>query len=324
MKEPIALFHLAKPKYGGWPTFTAHLYKALELEGYDPQLYKVGDRTELRQRPFGRGVAYQNVSTADAVAIANGTRSLVTATDRSSLPSTDALLHAGASIVIHDPTELNPRLVEMLRDGPRVVVIRKKNVANLRDLGIAASFAPHPYVPYGKNGIVREWNAVAFSRLDWDKHTDIIAGANALLPVDRRCRIYGAANRMYAHHKLDSAFPGWKESYFGGFPVELHSGVELAQRAIYAVDMSAIKGDGGGTQYTFLEAWDAGAALVVNEAWLTDQTDAVVADRTAYAVSSAQQLAAQLTRPPAPEVIAAGQAMLKAHAPKAVVEAYLS
>ena len=34
--------------------------------------------------------------------------------------------------------------------------------------------------------------------------------------------------------------------------------------------MSAISGDGGGTQYTFFEAWEAGAVLVVNSEWIRD------------------------------------------------------
>ena len=31
-------------------------------------------------------------------------------------------------------------------------------------------------------------------------------------------RLHGSENRMYAHHKLDSAFPGWREHYAGPFP----------------------------------------------------------------------------------------------------------
>jgi hypothetical protein len=37
--------------------------------------------------------------------------------------------------------------------------------------------------------------------------------------------------------------------------------------------MSTISGDGGGTQYTFLEAIDAGTALMLNEGWVTGRPD---------------------------------------------------
>ena len=37
--------------------------------------------------------------------------------------------------------------------------------------------------------------------------------------------------------------------------------------------MSTISGDGGGTQYTFLEAADAGTGLLLNADWLTGRPD---------------------------------------------------
>jgi hypothetical protein len=36
--------------------------------------------------------------------------------------------------------------------------------------------------------------------------------------------------------------------------------------------MSVIKNDGSGSQYTFLEAWDAGSGLVLNNKWTKDNT----------------------------------------------------
>ena len=33
------------------------------------------------------------------------------------------------------------------------------------------------------------------------------------------------------------------------------------------VDLTAIVSDGGGSQYTFLEGWDAGCVLVLNKKW---------------------------------------------------------
>ena len=42
------LLYLAKPIYGGWVTFTAHLSKK-----YDYPIYKITKRTEGKKRDYG-------------------------------------------------------------------------------------------------------------------------------------------------------------------------------------------------------------------------------------------------------------------------------
>ena len=54
--QPILLY-LAKPTYGGWVSFTAHL----SLK-YNLPLYKIGKTTEKKLRPFGYGVEYRNIN----------------------------------------------------------------------------------------------------------------------------------------------------------------------------------------------------------------------------------------------------------------------
>ena len=51
------LLYLAKPTYGGWVSFTAHL--ALK---YNYQIIKLSNRTENQTRDFGYSAKYRNVS----------------------------------------------------------------------------------------------------------------------------------------------------------------------------------------------------------------------------------------------------------------------
>jgi hypothetical protein len=158
-----------------------------------------------------------------------------------------------------------------------------------------ARLMPHPYLRSRPERDVRT-NAVAFSRIDFDKHTDIIAEANELLDPSLRCHIYGAINSMYDFHKLAKSHPNWKRMYRSAPTADaLWPGAVLSSRARFAVDMSAIAGDGGGTQYTFLEAMDGGATLVLNSAWTIGPEDEMY-DQAVY-VHDGRSLAAVLSRP---------------------------
>ena len=50
------LLYLAKPIYGGWVTFTAHLSKK-----YNYPIYKISKRTEKYSRNYGYDCSYQNL-----------------------------------------------------------------------------------------------------------------------------------------------------------------------------------------------------------------------------------------------------------------------
>ena len=66
------LIYMAKPRFGGWVTFTAHLSRK-----YKYKLYKIHHRTEIKKngepilRSFGYGVYYQNISIQDAIKLKN-------------------------------------------------------------------------------------------------------------------------------------------------------------------------------------------------------------------------------------------------------------
>ena len=65
---------MAKPIYGGWVTFTAHL----SLK-YNYELFKVGKRTEPNKRDYGYGIEYKNMRIDDLLEKNN---LLITAVDK--------------------------------------------------------------------------------------------------------------------------------------------------------------------------------------------------------------------------------------------------
>ena len=54
---PHNLLYLAKPVYGGWVTFTAHLSHKLKAP-----IHKITSRTEKNKRDFGYECQYRNIS----------------------------------------------------------------------------------------------------------------------------------------------------------------------------------------------------------------------------------------------------------------------
>lgn len=250
----VALFYLAKPRTGGWPTFTAHL--ALGLG--DAQIFRVTRRSEKSQRPFGRGLGYQNVDLESALAIAQTFPSIITATDKHYAEVASPLAPLCATVV-HDPTELKlPHLAHL----GTTIVIRQTMCEYLP----GATFIRHPYQRDATlKPLPPKSGAVAISRVDFDKRTRMICEANDL---GAAIHIHGTENPIYTHFDLDEKVPGWRDWYRGPFPVDdLWAGAKICADAKAMVDLSVISGDGGGSQYTFLEALDAGAALVLHREW---------------------------------------------------------
>lgn len=259
---------LAPPMVGGWPTFAGHLAIGLTQAGRTPQIVRPGKRDENRERLFRSGMKYRNVGPGSLLERANDTL-IVSATARQAQLVAD-LRAKGAGIVIHDPTELKGDMDKAIHTGgPPPIVIRRSMLRYIP----GAVFIPHPYAQHTIQRR-RQWLATAISRIDWDKHTLAIVQANTELPPGDQVAIFGSENRMYAHHKLDSTVPGWRSNYHGAFPKDdLWGGARVAAQGDYMVDMSVIKGDGGGTQYTHLEAANAGATLILSRDWLTGDPD---------------------------------------------------
>jgi hypothetical protein len=315
--KKAALFYLTDCKFGGFHTYTVELAEALKKFGYGVDIFKIGKTSETRQREFGSGWNYKNITIETATAIVRNAELALT-TCSYHLEPTIALARAGAGLVLHDPTEFSNDLLAMMwYENYWPLVIRESNAKSLNGRGIKAVFIPHPYQrKYPEE--TKRLCAASLSRVDFDKNIDMIVSANQLLPYAKRCMIFGSENRVYTHHKLDAVFPEWRKQYQGAFPYG--GAATLAGDYSYIVDMSSIQDDGGGTQYTFFEAWDGGAALVLNRSWLK-QEGTLHEGENCVAVSDSQELVNVLHEGVVDreQLVAAGRSLMETHRAELIV-----
>jgi hypothetical protein len=290
---------LTKCSYGGWITFTSHLARY-----YNRSVIKVGKRYERFFRDFGYNVKYQNV---DIKELLNRDNLLITCIDKTKYWVLDEIektheevlaadphmydcCATQVSIVIHDPTELSKRVLDFLaKDYVKVITIRKTvNKLLLEKYNINNKFLLHPFFEFPKNNnTCQKTKAVSTSRIDFDKYTNIILESNKMseFPVE----IYGSVNGLYAHFKLKDK--GFDFYYRGKFAKTDKALIDILQPAKYMVDMSAIKKDGGGSQYSFLEAIYMDCCLVINRQWVEGLETKFIDGVNCYTVGDARELA---------------------------------
>ena len=315
------LVYMAKPPYGGWVSFTAHM--ALK---YNAKLYKIGNKTEINKngepvlRDYGYGVKYQNLHIDDASKLDNV---LITAIDKNYYKHLDKFPD-NTSIVIHDPTEIKGKSTQPVLDNLdrfNVFTIRE-TVSKLLKEGRSDphgfnpksnSFLIHPFHEYRKSSDKKN-KAVAISRIDFDKHTEIILDANEQLG-GKAVDIYGAKNDLYVYHHLKNKLGLDLDKYYKGtFKKSFEEVDNILKNAKYVIDMSAIKGDGGGSQYTFLEAIYQDCALVLNSKWVDGVKTPFKHGYNCFVVSNSRELADLLKKnPDTSQIIKNAKLLLKPH-----------
>ena len=100
------LIYMAKPIYGGWVTFTAHLCLKYKCE-----LFKIAKRTEKRKREYGYNVQYQNITMDNLL---QKDKFVITAVDKHYWEYLH-LFPKGTILIIHDPTELKGKQNEIVK-----------------------------------------------------------------------------------------------------------------------------------------------------------------------------------------------------------------
>jgi len=326
----MALFFFYRSFGGGSTSFTVHLFEALRRAGHAPKIYRVKERGEDRERPFSgySGVTYRNVTSDEALRIVKGTPSLMTAPCNSKSlqfdPTIiDRMMRSGMRIVVHDPNEFE--VYDHLRDREKVqrpICIRP----TMRQFFPDAHYIPHPYVREFNNDTRdgRTMLAVSVARVTFVKRTEIILEANRLLSKRNRVVLRGAENRLYTKFKILPRFPEYEQGCTG-FPMTWGASARECRRAKYAVDMTWFPNDGGGSQYSFMEAWDAGAVNVLHSDWLRYRGE-MIDDENCLAVNSAKDLARLLKNDRGQNVgdlVQAGYAALRTHDPVKVAQEYM-
>lgn len=282
----VNVFYLTSNPYGGWVTYTHHLIRTLELMGEEVRLFKINNNFEDRERDFGYGHTYQNLDLQIATGVVTDGGGIITAVDKRHMAQAQFLRNAGAHLVVHDPTEF--KYLPGVVDWDRVITIRSSVQKHLPK----SCFIPHPYVRFKTTvqlGQAERKAAVSVARIDFDKRTDILLDANRILRARNAepITIRGFENRIYTRFNIVQRYPEWKQSV-NHFPRQEGVAFNICQQHRYMVDMSEIKGDGGGTQYSFLEAMDAGTIPILNTAWGEGEMQDMV---NCIMVSNAEQLA---------------------------------
>lgn len=348
----ISLFYMSNVGMGGFVKYTSELYKAFEVMGHDVALYKIRSKWDKKLKDFNEGVQSRNISIEDAkTIIAKSDAAIVTATWWNGWHDSIAeLILCGAEVVIHDRTEYEitvhnrefDSLVDFLRDyGIRPIVIRKVNVDNLAKKGLESVYIPHPYnqimdEEFRKSKDLRPVHAVSVCRMDFDKRTHIMIAANQRLPYEKRIQFWGSHVRLYMFTHVMYRYKGWTDGkhFCGpGYPLEQHNfskedgfAVKVNSTAEFSVDMSRIVGEGGGTQYSFLQAMDAGAVVVLSTDWLISDHDEMGHQYNCVAVAGVNELTEflrDMKRSSFTRVIGGAESVLNRHKPKVVVPQYI-
>lgn len=288
-------------------TFTAHMALKYSTK---TALFELGQNTESFQRDFGYGVKYKNIAAAD---LPSKGRHLITAIDKTGYKYLDAFPD-GTMIVIHDPTEvIGTAKEELVRHLARfkIITIRKSVQTLLKDrFSLKSKFLVHPFYEFPFKKGDSPAGAVSISRIDYDKHTDVILQANKNLkdPVE----IYGALNRMYAFRELKGL--GMSKHYKGQMEKSFEALGEILEDAKYVVDLSYYKHDGGGSQYTFLEAIYTGCALILHSKWIEEHETVFVPGKNCFVVDGPDALVELLERdPPTRGILTAARRILEPH-----------
>lgn len=275
------VFYLSNSGYGGWVSFTYHLCKILNV----PNVVKIAPSFKGGSIFYG-DIPYKNVK---SLAIPKFENPIIVAVDKAHYHLLDKFQNA--TIVIHDPTELSPEVIAFAKKN-KVITIRETVHQLLNNSGIPNTFLKHPFYQYKKVIAKKEFNR-SLSRVDFDKNTHLICEANKL---GADVEIYGYKNHIYYFHKLKEL--GFDDYYKGAYSKDIETVSKLYAQTKFLVDMSVIKKDGGGTQYTFLEAEYHGASLILHKEWCSAPNSVYKNDMNCYAVSDAKELAIALNKPP--------------------------
>jgi glycosyltransferase involved in cell wall biosynthesis len=278
-------------RWGGTTTFTAHLLNSLRKETI--LLVESPYQQDKKKGNFGYGLQYQTVPTGFLDRIDNPF--IVDFFRYNHVLS--KLKRDDITIVIHDPAEISKENQSYLKYW-NIICIRKAMQQYLRErYDVNSKFLYHPFYPYpidtnnncdnlGKDSDCGPYedsrhekkDVVSISRVDYGKNTEIIMEANALLQkeqggTDKNCnsgstiKIHGPFDLQYVNTML-----GGKENfiqyYYGTFKKSFGAISRILNKAKFVVDLSLIRHDGGGTQYTFLEAIYHNAALIINRNWI--------------------------------------------------------
>ena len=272
LNENTQFLYLHRFFFGGVTTFAAHLFYKLGLVAHKKNklLLHPSCKSESILRDFGYGLRYRNIS-KDSIASIKYPFLTVVKDDYY-----DVLLKLNDTrsrldnivLVIHDPRDISDRMIPVIRNYKIVTIRKTVQDFLIQKYNLNSVFLYHPFYPYpiiSKNPKV---GAVSISRIGFGKNTDIILKANRLLGPQQSIKLYGCPTPIYVYRYLGGKKGDFNKFYYGKFERSFRSLSQIIAGAKFVVDLSVVKHDGGGTQYTFLEAIHNNCALILHRSWL--------------------------------------------------------
>jgi hypothetical protein len=303
MNNETQLLYLHRYLIGGATTFTAHLMYTLAKFRTNNIVLRVGNRTEKKLRDFGYGLSYMNISNTSLV---NVRCAIVVIFKERYIHVLDTLnkniqLIYPVVMIIHDHRDISEKAIPFIRNYKLVTMRRMVQKYLKEKYDLDSTFIHHPFYPYPVVIKNARYGAVSISRISFEKNIDIIINANRFLESHQFIRIYGCPSRIYVYRTLGGERGEFGKYYFGKFEKSFSTLTNILSGVKFVVDLSVLKHDGGGTQYTFLEAIHNGCALILHRKWLENrELDASYSDfkegYNCYAVESAEELAELVRR----------------------------
>lgn len=315
----LVLFYNGFYNFHGGLTFTYHIAEMFRQTGEDVLLVRLSGATRKpRLIKLGRSeMPLHYLKIEDCLSLALEHNALITnpRTRGQEMEWANTLIReAHVPCVFHDPKGTAPEMADSVKEaGSKFVCIRKHFSKRMRAEGQNAVYVPHPYSPPSvTEPRERRFNAICCSRVGFDNHIEIILEANKLLPEDKCIALRGTIDERYAYLRLPRDGAWRRHVVIDPRPAE-----ELAAEYKFSVDMKYFPGDGGGTQYTFLESITAGAALVVHERWLEYEDSEMRGGWNCLPISGPEELARTVSQEP--PFMPGYDDILKAHAYEAVL-----
>ncbi|HEY7226882.1 MAG TPA: hypothetical protein VH481_02015 [Nitrososphaeraceae archaeon] len=271
--DETQLLYLHRYLYGGATTFTAHLMHMLSNLRRNNIVLRVSKKSETKLRDFGYGLNYLNIS--DKV-LSNIHHAFIVIFKDKFLPILDSLNSkiegsCPTVMVIHDYRDVSDKVLPYVMNYKLITM--RKTVQNFlkSKYDLNSNFIYHPFYPYPVNVTKSRRISVSISRISFEKNIDIIVSANKMLNDELTIRIYGCPSRIYVHKILGGANADFNNYYYGIFEKSFTALADILSQAKFVVDLSILKHDGGGTQYTFLEAIHNKCALILHRKWLENK-----------------------------------------------------
>lgn len=293
MRE-LLIIHPCPWPIGGFSSFTRHMISCLVEAKWTVYVVKPNrDRTESFSRYSSHlDCRYQNRSVAHIVQMQKAMPSIITGIVPKSTYVNQTMMsdfvNAGAWTVVHDSNEFEREEYKEYAalKRPKTIIIRQ---SMKKHFDRSVKYLPHPYKRFWDDtdklpSFDARDVACSLAMVAPKKHPEIIIEANMNLIKRKRIVFQGQEVMRFYGMALEKKFKSYRKPKILKDPRPV-----IAAGYRLNIDLTDFPQDGGGTQYSFLEAMDGGAVNVIHSNWAAQRGE-MQADVNCLAVSNVEEL----------------------------------